>query len=159
MSHGRTVSHFPFHATGLQNPLATALASVSGLATNRRKQNVARKSKNEQQKQSNADPAGLDPAARAIEGIVALKSKAKAASASSKKKKAAPKKEKAASAAKPAASKKAAASSTPGPSDEEIRIRAYFIAERRHRLSLAGDSAHDWIEAKRQLIEEAGQQS
>jgi hypothetical protein len=41
------------------------------------------------------------------------------------------------------------------PTDDEIRIRAYFIAERRHQLSLPGDSAHDWIEARRQLIEEA----
>ncbi|PZR72080.1 MAG: hypothetical protein DLM73_14150 [Chthoniobacterales bacterium] len=40
-----------------------------------------------------------------------------------------------------------------------MRIRAYFIAERRHRLSLPGDSAHDWIEARRQLIEEAGRMS
>ena len=45
------------------------------------------------------------------------------------------------------------------PSDEEIRMRAYFIAERRLQLSLQGDSAHDWIEAKRQLIEEAGSSS
>jgi hypothetical protein len=42
------------------------------------------------------------------------------------------------------------------PTDEEIRMRAYFIAERRHKLSLPGDSNHDWIEARRQLIEEAG---
>jgi hypothetical protein len=41
------------------------------------------------------------------------------------------------------------------PTDDEIRIRAYFLAERRHRLALPGDSAHDWIEARRQLIEEA----
>jgi hypothetical protein len=34
-------------------------------------------------------------------------------------------------------------------------MRAYFIAERRMQLSLPGDSAHDWIEARRQLIEEA----
>jgi hypothetical protein len=41
------------------------------------------------------------------------------------------------------------------PTDEEIRLRAYFLAERRHRLSLPGDSNHDWIEARRQLMEEA----
>ena len=40
------------------------------------------------------------------------------------------------------------------PSDEEIRLRAYFIAERRMQLRLEGDSTHDWIEARRQLIEE-----
>jgi hypothetical protein len=117
---------------------------------------VARKSKIEQQKQTNADPAELDPAARATNGNAAPKAKAKTTAPGSKKKKAAPKKEKAPSSAKPAASKKAASSKTAGPSDEQIRIRAYFIAERRHRLAIAGDSAHDWIEAKRQLIEEAG---
>jgi hypothetical protein len=41
------------------------------------------------------------------------------------------------------------------PTEDEIRLRAYFLAERRHRLSLPGDSNHDWIEARRQLIEEA----
>jgi Protein of unknown function (DUF2934) len=42
------------------------------------------------------------------------------------------------------------------PSDEAIRTRAYFIAERRHRLELAGDENTDWIEARRQLLAEAG---
>ena len=40
------------------------------------------------------------------------------------------------------------------PSDEEIRLRAYFIAERRARLALAGDSNTDWLDAKRQLLSE-----
>ncbi|HMG04462.1 MAG TPA: hypothetical protein VK581_03315, partial [Chthoniobacterales bacterium] len=58
---------------------------------------------------------------------------------------------------KPTASKKPdSPAKVSGPSDDEIRIRAYFLAERRLELSLPGDSAHDWIEAKRQLIEEAG---
>ena len=69
---------------------------------------------------------------------------------------------------KPATAKKAATKqpgTTPAkpavrragePTDDEIRIRAYFIAERRHQLSLPGDSNHDLIEARRQLIEEAG---
>jgi hypothetical protein len=63
---------------------------------------------------------------------------------------------------KPAAAKKTAnkpsTTAVKGPvepSDEQIRLRAYFIAERRHKLSLPGDSNHDWIEARRQLIEEA----
>lgn len=37
------------------------------------------------------------------------------------------------------------------PAEEEIRVLAYFIAERRHRLGLPGDSNSDWLEAKRQL--------
>jgi hypothetical protein len=42
------------------------------------------------------------------------------------------------------------------PSDEEIRLRAYLIAEKRARHSIAGDHNSDWLEAKRQLFEEAG---
>jgi hypothetical protein len=42
------------------------------------------------------------------------------------------------------------------PSDQEIRMRAYFIAERRHRLGLVGDSNSDWLVAKRQLLSELG---
>jgi hypothetical protein len=43
-----------------------------------------------------------------------------------------------------------------GPTDEEIRIRAYFISERRRRFALPGDANSDWIEAKRQLLSEIG---
>ena len=42
------------------------------------------------------------------------------------------------------------------PSDWQIRLRAYFLAEKRARLSLPGDKNSDWLEAKRQLLEEAG---
>jgi hypothetical protein len=42
------------------------------------------------------------------------------------------------------------------PSDEEIRLRAYFISERRRRFDLPGDASADWLEAKRQLLSEAG---
>ena len=79
--------------------------------------------------------------------------KKKAATAVKKKKLAAAKKS---SIKKPATSATKPAASRPvEPTDDEIRIRAYFLAERRHQLSLPGDSAHDWIEARRQLIEEA----
>jgi hypothetical protein len=60
---------------------------------------------------------------------------------------------------KPVAPPKTLSPSSYEPSDEEIRIRAYFIAERRIQLSLQGDSDHDWIEARRQLVEEAGRRS
>ncbi|HEU5245709.1 MAG TPA: DUF2934 domain-containing protein [Candidatus Udaeobacter sp.] len=42
------------------------------------------------------------------------------------------------------------------PSDETIRLRAYFISERRRRFALPGDAESDWLEAKRQLLSEAG---
>jgi hypothetical protein len=40
-------------------------------------------------------------------------------------------------------------------SDEEIRIRAYFISEQRLREGRPGDSGEDWLEARRQLQAEA----
>jgi len=52
---------------------------------------------------------------------------------------------------KTASTKQAAA-----PTDEQIRIRAYFIAEKRAQLSIKGDHHSDWLEAKRQLFAEAG---
>jgi len=41
---------------------------------------------------------------------------------------------------------------TAAPSDEEIRLRAYFISVRRRRFGLLGDASSDWLEAKRQLL-------
>ncbi len=40
--------------------------------------------------------------------------------------------------------------------DEEIRVRAYLISEWRMQNGVAGDSAHDWLEALRQLQGESG---
>ena len=47
------------------------------------------------------------------------------------------------------------ARTTARPSDEEIRLRAYFISERRRRFALPGDADSDWLEASRQLLSEA----
>ena len=47
-------------------------------------------------------------------------------------------------------------SQTTEPSDESIRLRAYFISERRRRFALPGDAESDWLEAKRQLLSETG---
>lgn len=62
--------------------------------------------------------------------------------------------------AKKTSKKSPAAKTAPGarevePTDEEIRIRAYFIAERRAQLSLDGDPANDWIQARQELITES----
>jgi Protein of unknown function (DUF2934) len=40
-------------------------------------------------------------------------------------------------------------------SDEEIRIRAYFISQERMREGRPGNSADDWLEARRQLEAQA----
>jgi hypothetical protein len=42
------------------------------------------------------------------------------------------------------------------PSDDAIRLRAYFISERRRRFALPGDAESDWLEARRQLLFETG---
>jgi len=115
---------------------------------------VAKKSKTETEKQ--ADSKGADPTARGANDSVGTEEKATDAVPKPRRKKAAPKK-RTVRATKRATSGKASASAPIyEPSDEEIRLRAYFIAERRIQLSLQGDSDHDWIEARRQLIEEAG---
>jgi hypothetical protein len=95
-----------------------------------------------------------DAAAQSSNGkanAAAPNKKSRAAAAQAKKKKSGTSK-------KPAAKQSTASpSKTPiEPTDEQIRLRAYFLAELRHKLSLPGDSNHDWIEARRQLIEEAG---
>jgi hypothetical protein len=43
------------------------------------------------------------------------------------------------------------------PSDEEIRLRAHFISERRRRFGLPGDADSDWREAKQQLLSKSGE--
>ncbi len=39
--------------------------------------------------------------------------------------------------------------------DKDIDLRAYYIAERRHKMGWVGDSTGDWVEADRQLRAEA----
>lgn len=57
---------------------------------------------------------------------------------------------------KPAAKvPKKAPSPARGFTDDDISLRAYFIAERRHKLGWPGDSTSDWVEAERQLTAEA----
>jgi hypothetical protein len=45
------------------------------------------------------------------------------------------------------------------PSDEETRLRAYFISEHRRRFALPGDADSDWREAKQQLLSKSGELS
>jgi hypothetical protein len=42
------------------------------------------------------------------------------------------------------------------PSDDEIRLRAYFIAEWRTQMGISGGESDDWVEARRQLEAELG---
>jgi outer membrane biosynthesis protein TonB len=71
-------------------------------------------------------------------------------------KKAAPSRNKSAPAKKASATLPPEAGTSAEPSDEEVRLRAYFISERRRRFALPGDADSDWLEARRQLLSEAG---
>lgn len=115
---------------------------------------MARKSKIEPEKKE-ADIAGSGPAVGNGSETTEPKKKSRSAAAKPKAKKPAAKKT-IAVAVRGSAKKATSPSLLREPSDDEIRLRAYFLAERRLQLSLPGDSAHDWIEARRQLIEEAG---
>jgi hypothetical protein len=132
----------------LQNPLAPPPLGVFGLKTFTSKTTVPRKPRASVENKPAAEPAA--PSANGKASAAEPKKKTRAGAATTKKKKpAAPKKT---SVKQPASTGSETALE---PTDEQIRLRAYFLAERRHRLSLPGDSNHDWIEARRQLIEES----
>jgi hypothetical protein len=78
----------------------------------------------------------------------APKAAKKRTSATARKTAASPKPRKTTARAKPAPAQVAI-------SDDDIRMRAYFLAERRAGQGLPGDSSSDWLEARRQLLSEA----
>ena len=99
----------------------------------------------------------------------AKKSAAKAAKKPAKKAKSAPAAKKTAG-RKPAAARERASAATPARimtrrtggqtevigiigsvTSEEIALRAYYLAERRRQLGVAGDSQSDWLQAEREL--------
>ncbi|MFZ4682699.1 MAG: DUF2934 domain-containing protein [Terrimicrobiaceae bacterium] len=59
--------------------------------------------------------------------------------------------------AKPKAPKPAKKKTAKVITNEDIALRAYFIAERRQADGRDGDEHGDWVEAERQLRAEAGQ--
>ena len=67
-----------------------------------------------------------------------------------------PARKKSATARKTKMPKERAGMRTATASDEEIRLHAYFISERRRRFGLLGDASSDWLDAKRQLLSESG---
>ncbi len=47
------------------------------------------------------------------------------------------------------------AAKAPGYTNDDVALRAYFIAEKRRHLGQPGDERHDWLEAERQLLAES----
>ena len=67
---------------------------------------------------------------------------------------------------KPAAVRKPAARQPASPksksvhfTQDDVALRAYFIAEKRQKLGLHGDAHSDWLEAERQLRAESSGKS
>ena len=54
---------------------------------------------------------------------------------------------------KPARASKRRAKQTDSPTEDEIRILAYSLYEKRREEGTAGDATADWLEARRQLAE------
>lgn len=90
--------------------------------------------------------------------VLEVKSPDVAAAEPKKKKKVSPPKKDASkkAPAKKSATKSSSRKKSIRPTNEDIALRAYFIAERRQALGWPGDSTGDWVEAERQLLEEAG---
>jgi len=112
-------------------------------------QSVPKKSKIVQAKTGGPPEAGESSSEMKIK-------KAPSRSASTSRKSGGPMRQKGSSAAKAKVSMPHEARQTAEPSDEQIRMRAYFISERRRRFALPGDADSDWLEAKRQLLSETG---
>ena len=55
---------------------------------------------------------------------------------------------------KPAAAKAALPKKAASYSQDDVALRAYFIAEKRRKLGLPGDEHSDWVEAERQITAE-----
>jgi hypothetical protein len=100
-----------------------------------------------------AEPSGGPPEAGGSSTEMKIK-KTPAVRRTSTTRKSAPARVKSVTARKTKVSMPAEAGQGAEPSDEQIRLRAYFISERRRRFALPGDAESDWLEARRQLLSE-----
>lgn len=154
MPHRRTVGEEARLAQPLcENRLQTAAATRIEFRT-KLTSTVPKKSKNESKIVATpaADP--LSSSASATAGATQKRSKA---SRTGSPKRATSKKPAGSAARKSTTTKAARPAASNRPSDEEVRVRAYLLAERRIRMALQGDPAADWLEAREQLIAEAQQ--
>lgn len=151
MTHGRTVGEDSRQTQPFRKTVANRSRSADGFGTNFIK-TVPKKTKISSA--ISTAPTEAKPAPTSTEAPKAQpRKRAPAAPKAAAKKVAASKKPKAPAAKKSTAAQKPAKASA-GPSDSDIQLRAYFLAERRMQLGLPGDSSHDWLEARKQLLKE-----
>jgi hypothetical protein len=146
---GRSYVRLEFLPTGTENSLANCPTFSNPIKANKPVSPVAKKNNIVQNENEGLAATGASPAETKID-------KRSARSAPVSGKNAQPAQRKSPTVPKKKPSKRPASERTGEPSDEEIRLRAYFISERRRRLALPGDASSDWLEAKRQLLSETG---
>jgi len=146
---GRSYARLEFLPTGTENSLANCPTFSNPIKANKPVSPVAKKNNIVQNENEGPAAGGAPPAETKI-------GKRLARSASVSGRNAQPAQRKSPTVPKKKPSKRPASERTGEPSDEEIRLRAYFISERRRRLALPGDTSSDWLEAKRQLLSETG---
>jgi hypothetical protein len=146
---GRSYVRLEFLPTGTENSLANRPTFSNPNKAVKPISPVAQENNIVQNENERPAAAGASPAETKID-----RRSARPASAGGKN--AQPARKKSPTTPKKKPSKGPAPERTAEPSDEEIRLRAYFISERRHRLALSGDASSDWLEAKRQLLSETG---
>ena len=148
--HKRNLSQFTIRFDCGQKALANLPMRVKRIEDINTNQSVPKKSKIVQSK--NLAPPEAGASSPAVESTKAPRARRAATNrkrpGSRDKKIAAPQKEK--------ISMPPEAGEPTEPLDDQIRLRAYFISERRRRFALPGDAESDWLEAKRQLLSESG---
>jgi hypothetical protein len=149
VSHAKKLLGFPIPPNAGEKQLANPRMHGKRIEIINTNQSVPKKSKIVQAEIGGPPEAGGSPAEMKIK-------KKPLRGPSTSRKSPGPTPKKSTTAAKAKVSMPPEAGTTSGPSDEEIRIRAYFISERRRRFALPGDADSDWLEAKRQLLSESG---
>ncbi len=150
MSHAKTLPGFFVVPNAGEKQLANRLMRSKRIKIINTNQSVPKKNKIVQAKTGGPPEAGGSPAGMKIKKAPTVRR------VSTTRKSAGPARKKTATARTPKVSMPSEAGKTAAAADEQIRIRAYFISERRRRFALPGDADSDWLEAKRQVLSESG---
>jgi Protein of unknown function (DUF2934) len=151
MSHAKKLPGFSVGPSTGEKQLANSLMRSKRIEIINTTQSVPKKNKIVQ-----AEIGGETPETGGSPGEMKIRKKPASRRTSTTRKSAGPTPKKSDTARKPKISMPPGAGQTGEPLDEQIRMRAYFISERRRRFALPGDADSDWLEAKRQLLSEIG---
>ena len=150
MSHAKKLPGFFGLPNAGEKQLANRLMRSKRIKIINTNQSVPKKNKIVQAKTGGPSEAGGSPAGMKIKKAPTVRR------ASTTRKSTGPARKKTATARIPKVSMPSETGTRAGAADEQIRIRAYFISERRRRFALPGDADSDWLEAKRQVLSESG---